>query len=67
MDRSERTESVPYNKAMPYGWSREMLISFIRGTEVVIPDFQSLLSHWPAQVHEGVGRLSEDVQRRLES
>ncbi|KAI1195120.1 terpenoid synthase [Nemania serpens] len=52
---------------MPYGWSREMLISFIRGTEVVIPDFQSLLSHWPAQVHEGVGRLSEDVQRRLES
>ncbi|KAI0533791.1 terpenoid synthase [Xylaria digitata] len=52
---------------MPYGCSRKELVASIRGTEVVIPDFQSLLSHWPAQVHEEVGRLSEDVQRRLES
>ncbi|KAI1291144.1 terpenoid synthase [Xylaria venustula] len=52
---------------MPYNCSREELVASIRGTKMVIPDFQSLLSHWPAQVHGEVGRLHEDVKRRLQS
>ncbi|KAI0186077.1 isoprenoid synthase domain-containing protein [Xylaria flabelliformis] len=67
MGKNGQAESMPCNEAIPYGCSREELVTSIRGTEVVIPDFQSLLSHWPAKVHEEVGRLSEDVQRRLES
>ncbi|TRX88218.1 hypothetical protein FHL15_010907 [Xylaria flabelliformis] len=67
MGKSDQAESMSCNEAVPYDCSREELVAFIRGTEIVIPDFQSLLSHWPARVHEEVGRLSEDVQRRLES
>ncbi|KAF2963420.1 hypothetical protein GQX73_g10143 [Xylaria multiplex] len=67
MDKGDQAAGIPCNETIPYSCSREELVARIRGTEVVIPDFQSLLSHWPAQVHEEVCRLSEDVQRRLES
>ncbi|KAJ8133067.1 hypothetical protein O1611_g560 [Lasiodiplodia mahajangana] len=67
MDINDRVKGISYAKPIGFESLREELRESIRGTEVVIPDFQSLLSHWPAQVHQEVNKLSEDVQRRLES
>ncbi|KAI0410653.1 isoprenoid synthase domain-containing protein [Xylaria grammica] len=46
---------------------RKQLLSFIRGTRVVIPDLQSMTSHWPTCVNADIDRLGADVRSRLES
>ncbi|GAW23551.1 hypothetical protein ANO14919_131150 [Xylariales sp. No.14919] len=46
---------------------RKQLLSFMRGTRVVIPDLQSMTSHWPACVNADIDRLGADVRSRLES
>ncbi|RWA07763.1 hypothetical protein EKO27_g7331 [Xylaria grammica] len=46
---------------------RKQLLSFMRGTPVVIPDLQSMISHWPAGVNADIDRLDADVRSRLEA
>ncbi|KAK8113060.1 terpenoid synthase [Apiospora sp. TS-2023a] len=46
---------------------REYVMTQVRGSRVRLPDFQSLLAHWPQGVHPEVDRLEQDVQRILES
>ncbi|OTA70327.1 terpenoid synthase [Hypoxylon sp. EC38] len=43
--------------------SREQLLMSIRGSRVVIPDLQSMISHWPHGTHPEVERLDEYVQK----
>ncbi|KAI0143932.1 terpenoid synthase [Hypoxylon sp. NC0597] len=44
---------------------REQLLMSIRGSRVVIPDLQSMISHWPQGTHPEVERLDEYVQKTL--
>ncbi|OTA96441.1 hypothetical protein M434DRAFT_8886 [Hypoxylon sp. CO27-5] len=43
--------------------SREQLLMSIRGSRVVIPDLQSMISHWPHGTHPEVERLDGYVQK----
>ncbi|KAI1097855.1 isoprenoid synthase domain-containing protein [Jackrogersella minutella] len=46
---------------------RRQVIESMRGSSVVIPDLQCLVSHWPSATHPEIERLEEDVFRTLES
>ncbi|KAI5921851.1 terpenoid synthase [Camillea tinctor] len=47
--------------------SRKQLMAFMRGTKIMIPDYQPLLSHWPARENKGTAELRERVHEWLES
>lgn len=55
------------NKSQYFGMSRQQLVTAMRGSKIVIPDFQQLLKHWPMDVHPDVERLNRIVDERLES
>ncbi|KAL7623302.1 hypothetical protein AAE478_006983 [Parahypoxylon ruwenzoriense] len=46
---------------------RKQLLIHMKGAQVIIPDLQSLTSHWPQRVHPEIERLDEYVQQTLES
>ncbi|KAK6950950.1 hypothetical protein Daesc_007478 [Daldinia eschscholtzii] len=46
---------------------REQLLSNIRGSQVVIPDLQTMISHWPQRTHPDVEKLDEFIQETITS
>ncbi|KAI0856987.1 terpenoid synthase [Xylaria cubensis] len=46
---------------------RENLINRIRGSHLMIPDLQALVSHWPHDIHPQINQLENHVQKVLES
>ncbi|KAI0833178.1 terpenoid synthase [Hypoxylon sp. FL0890] len=57
---SLETQSIPSSVS-----TREQLLMSIRGSRVIIPDLQSMISHWPQGIHTEVARLDDYVQRTL--
>lgn len=45
--------------------ARKALLSFMRGTEVTIPDLQSLMEHWPRGLHPELQMLHEELTKAL--
>ncbi|OTB16541.1 hypothetical protein K445DRAFT_21496 [Daldinia sp. EC12] len=46
---------------------REQLLSSIRGSQVVIPDLQTMISHWPQRTHPDVEKLDKFIQETIAS
>ncbi|KAI0545521.1 terpenoid synthase [Xylaria curta] len=46
---------------------RENLVNRIRGSHLIIPDLQGLISHWPHDIHPQINQLENHVQKVLES
>lgn len=45
--------------------NREKVLATLRGSQITIPDPQSLLNGWPAAVNPKIERLEGDMQERL--
>nr|AHY23921.1 terpene synthase [Hypoxylon sp. E7406B] len=45
--------------------TREQLLTDTRGSRVMIPDLQSMISHWPQRTNTDVERLDEYVEKAL--
>ncbi|KAI1211726.1 terpenoid synthase [Annulohypoxylon truncatum] len=46
---------------------REQLLLSLRGCRITIPDLQSMISHWPQDVHPDTEKLDEHVQKTFAS
>jgi hypothetical protein len=46
--------------------TRQDLLRFMQGQRMVIPDLESLMSHWPQGVNSEMNRLQKDVDCMLE-
>ena len=46
--------------------TRQQLLHRLRGRTLVVPDLQAILRPWPQAVNPNLGRLQNDVDRRLE-
>lgn len=55
------------SELQPSLWTREQLVTRLRGSRVFVRDLTSLMSHWPSGVHPEIERLDRDVNRTLES
>ncbi|RYP24376.1 hypothetical protein DL765_000640 [Monosporascus sp. GIB2] len=51
----------------PIDQVREEIVAAMRGSNIVVPDLQHIISHWPAGVHPELKRLEEDVMSAFES
>ncbi|KAI1395231.1 terpenoid synthase [Hypoxylon fuscum] len=45
---------------------REQLLMLVRGSQITIPDLQSMISHWPQGIHPEIEKLDEYVQETLQ-
>ncbi|KAI1650312.1 uncharacterized protein F4817DRAFT_328998 [Daldinia loculata] len=50
---------------LPPDGPREQLLSSIRGSQVIIPDMQTMISHWPQRSHPDVERIDKYVQETI--
>ncbi|KAI0602634.1 terpenoid synthase [Biscogniauxia sp. FL1348] len=66
VDRNLVTMSPGLSEVKPHEDSRARLVASMRGTKVVIPDFQQLLSHWPAGELQDADKLRETAHAWLE-
>jgi hypothetical protein len=53
-------------KPLPTQSVRQKLLTDLQGCTVVIPDLQDLFKNWPQGVNPEVGRLHDDVEKKLE-
>ena len=49
----------------PPAESREQLYAQIRGSSVILPDFEQMMHHYPFKLHPDVRKLDEDVHHSL--
>ena len=46
--------------------TRDSLLASLKGTNVVLPNLQSMMKHYPTAVHPEAETLHEDVQKSLD-